>query len=454
MTTSIAEWKPDKEQCRFIRTFGDKVANGEAGLFVGAGVSRAAGYVDWKGLLVDVAEHLDLDVDREHDLLALAQYHENAVGGRSELSQQLMDAFTQEVQPTVVHEVLARLPIDTVWTTNYDQLLEKAYEAAGRQAEIKLSIENLAQARRGRDVTLYKMHGCVTQPHAAVLTKQDYEVYDVHRRLFTDSLKGDFVEKTLLFLGFSFSDPNVERILSKVREQLGQNLRHHYWITRRPSHSDANGSQEQDYEARKAKLQSEDLRRYGVQTVWVDDYSHVPLLLRALEAFVTRRGVLVSGAAHDPAPYGLEKLNNLSRALGREIVRHEFHLVSGFGIGIAEQTILGAYRAVYENQRPQPADRVRIRPFPGNAPAAQRAQIYTRHREHLISQVGAVVVLAGNKKSADGTVIPSNGVEEEVEIALRLGKPIIPIGATGHVAEAIWKEASLSPDKYLPGIVS
>jgi hypothetical protein len=99
--------------------------------------------------------------------------------------------------------------------------LEKAYEAAGRRVEVKLTIENLAQARKGRDVTLYKMHGCVTQPQDAVLTKQDYEVYDLTRRLFTDSLKGDFVEKTLLFIGFSFTDPNVERILSKVREQLG-----------------------------------------------------------------------------------------------------------------------------------------------------------------------------------------------------------------------------------------
>ena len=65
------------------------------------------------------------------------------------------------------------------------------------------------------------MHGCVSQSHDAVLTKQDYEVYDATRRLFTDSLKGDFVEKTLLFVGFSFTDPNVERILAKVREQLG-----------------------------------------------------------------------------------------------------------------------------------------------------------------------------------------------------------------------------------------
>ena len=90
------------------------------------------------------------------------------------------------------------------------------------------------------------MHGCVTQPHEAVLTKQDYEIYDVTRRLFTDSLKGDFIEKTLLFLGFSFADPNVERILAKVREQLGQNQRTHYWITRHPPQTCSMGVRSRD----------------------------------------------------------------------------------------------------------------------------------------------------------------------------------------------------------------
>jgi len=60
------------------------------------------------------------------------------------------------------------------------------------------------------------MHRCVTQHHGAVLTKQDYEIYDLEKQLFTDSLTSDFIEKTLLFVGFSFSEPNVERILSKV----------------------------------------------------------------------------------------------------------------------------------------------------------------------------------------------------------------------------------------------
>jgi hypothetical protein len=70
----------------------------------------------------------------------------------------------------------------------------------------------------------------------------------------------------------------------------------------------------------------------------------------------------------------------------------------------------------------------------------------------LISRVGALVVVAGNKADANGGCIPSSGVEEEVQIAIDLGKPVIPIGLTGHVAKAAWNAACQAPDRYLPGI--
>lgn len=455
MNGALQPWQLSKEQLGFVRKFGEKVLNGEAGLFVGAGVSRHAGFVDWKGLLRDAADELDLDIDKEHDLLALAQYQVNARGGRGDFNQQLLDAFLRGAQPTAVHDILPRLPIDTVWTTNYEQLLEEAYKAAGRHVEVKLTIENLAQARKGRDVTIYKMHGCVTQAHHAVLTKQDYEDYDATRHLFTDSLKGDFIEKTLLFLGFSFTDPNVERILAKVRGQLGQNQRTHYWITRRPAATCPNGERSDAdlaYDLRKAELQSRDLLRYGIQTIWVDEYFQIPDLLRALEAYVTRRGVFISGAAHDPAPLGQERLNELSQQLGAEIIRKGFNLVSGFGVGIAEQSILGAFRAVYECEQVQPAERVLIRPFPGSTPAALRSTVFKRHREDMINRVGAVVVVAGNKLDGTGGSVPSAGVEEEVQIAQRLRKPVIPIGVSGHVAHALWQRAMTMPEHFLPGL--
>jgi hypothetical protein len=145
-------------------------------------------------------------------------------------------------------------------------------------------------------------------------------------------------------------------------------------------------------------------------------------------------------------------LNELSQAIGRELVVNGFNLVSGFGVGIAEQTIIGAYRGVYESTQSQPADRVLIRPFPGQAPERTRAEVFRKHRVDMICRVGAMVVLAGNKASDAGGVEPSAGVKEEVAIALELGKPVIPVGVSGHVAREIWEAALRAPERYLPGL--
>jgi hypothetical protein len=63
------------------------------------------------------------------------------------------------------------------------------------------------------DVVLYKIHGDISRPHDVVLTKDDYESYYI----FTTVLQDYLVSKTFLFIGFSFDNPNLEYILSRIR---------------------------------------------------------------------------------------------------------------------------------------------------------------------------------------------------------------------------------------------
>lgn len=187
--------------------------NRDAALFVGAGLSVAAKFKTWPELLRDVATGLNLDVDKETDLVALAQFHVNEKRVRTRLNQLLVDEYDRDVLVTENHKLIAKLPIETVWTTNYDQLLEKALREAGKTYDAKVTTANFSTTKRGRDVTIYKMHGDSTQPQDAVLTKEDYELYNITRNAFTNALKGDLVNKTFLFLGFSFTDPNIDYIL-------------------------------------------------------------------------------------------------------------------------------------------------------------------------------------------------------------------------------------------------
>ena len=124
-----------------------------------------------------LAADIGLDVDRENDLIAVAQYHLNERGGRQRINQTLVNEFSERAKITENHRILTRLPIDTYWTTNYDHLIEDALREAGKRADIKTSEENLAITLHRRDAIVYKMHGDVSRPASAVVTKDDYELY-------------------------------------------------------------------------------------------------------------------------------------------------------------------------------------------------------------------------------------------------------------------------------------
>ena len=436
----------------FVRNYSRAVRAGDAALFIGAGMSRHTGFVDWRGLLREIAKDLNLDIDRESDLVAVAQYHVNRERTRSRLNEALLHEFTKTAQISENHRILARLPVSSIWTTNYDALLEDAIKAAGKTPDVKITHENLAQTRPGRDVVVYKMHGDVSQPQDAVLTKDDYERYEVTHRLFIENLKGELISKTFLFLGFSFTDPNIDYVLRRIRVLLGENQRNHYCIMLRPQGPKGRGKElaEYEYEKRNLDLRIEDLQRFAVETVLIDDYSEVTELLRAISKRAHQRNIFVSGSARDYGDFGSERLNAFVRRIGEEIIARDYNLVSGFGRGLGDQVILGALDALYRVKKSSDLGRTIIRPFPrATSGASNQAEANRRHREDLISQSGAAIFLCGNR-DYDGRVANSKGVIEEYAITKHLGRFPIPVGCTGFAAEEIWNDVLRNIDTLFP----
>ena len=132
----------------------------------------------------DVASELNLDIDREPDLIALAQYHINERRGRSRINRLLMmNSRRTRSRPQIIDSCLTS--DCAIWTTNYDELLENAFREGHRRPDVKTTKENLALTIPNRDVFIYKMHGDCKQPQDAVLTKEDYETYDEKRAVFS-----------------------------------------------------------------------------------------------------------------------------------------------------------------------------------------------------------------------------------------------------------------------------
>jgi hypothetical protein len=445
------------EHSDFIQNFTSAVAEGNAALFVGAGLSRPSGFLDWKGLLRDCARELKLDLDREHDLVAVAQFYLNQRrGDRSRLNQILKREFDQPAQPNRNHDIIARLPIGTVWTTNFDTLLEQSFAAAGVRVDIKSRDKDLAVQKQGRDVVLYKMHGDIARPDEIVICKEDYERYATRHVVFQNVLEGDLVNKTFLFLGFSFNDPHLNYMLGHLDALLEESKHEHYAIMRRVRKNlHAKKAREATaafkYETNKQTLQIEDLQRYAIQTVLVDEYSELTDLLFQVARRLELRNVFVSGSAHRSEEFGEDRMRDLCMLLGETLMKRDCRLICGMGLNVGDAVVKGALVSLFMTGDPPSERRLLLRPFPRNLPPSMgEAEFNESYRRAVIKPAGVAIFIAGTSRSA----AVSKGVIEEYRIARDLGKIPIPVGATGFAARQIWEEVRQSLGQVYGGRVS
>jgi hypothetical protein len=288
----------DAQIKRFIDKFVKELEEENVAIFAGAGLSVAAGYVDWKNLLAPIAEDIGLDIEKENDLVSLAQYHCNKYrGNRHVLNQLLIDEFCRNLSITQNHRILARLPIRTFWTTNYDNLIEKALEEAKKVPDVKYTIPHLNTTRPRRDAVVYKMHGDIQHPDQAVLMKDDYERYHTSHGPFITALSGDLVAKTFLFLGFSFNDPNLDFILSRIRISFSTSQRQHFCIFKKRAPLADESTEEFQYAVLKQQLAVNDLERFNIQTLFVNEYTEITDILKRIENCFRQRTVFISGSA-------------------------------------------------------------------------------------------------------------------------------------------------------------
>lgn len=422
----------------FLSRFGKNLSEGSAALFIGAGCSQASGHVNWRGLLESIATDIGLEVAKETDLLAVAQFHETNRGGRARINEVLIEEFNKTVQLTENHRLLASLPVRSIWTTNYDTLIEQSFAEARKRLDVKITSANLAQTMPHRDAVLYKMHGDKSQPQDAILTKGDYETYNEKRAAFSTVLKGDLIEHTFLFLGFSFTDPNIDFILARVRDLLGENQRDHFCVMKRPdapSSGDPAKIADFEYECRKLELRIADLKRYQIQAVMIDSYSEITDILRALDRLAHSKDVFVSGSAADYLPFDRDRIEGLMIKLGSEFVKRGYRLVSGFGIGIGSAVAYGALSEIHSTMAPP--SKAMLMPFPQILPiGTDRTAFNTAHREQMVRAAGFTVFVCGNRREG-AEVHLAPGVLEEFGITSKLGRIPIPIGATGSAASQI-----------------
>ena len=432
----------------FIEKFTKAIQEGNAAIFAGAGTSVDAGFVNWKKLVAPFANEIDLDIEKETDLIGLTQYYINSKSGnRGSINQEIIRQFSSPDAETDVMNLLTRLPITTYWTTNYDKVIENGLKNNNRRGDIKRKTDDLAISIRDSDAIVYKMHGDVDSPKDAVISKDDYERYSDKNSLFVTALRGDLVSKTFLFVGFSFEDPNLESILGKVNILLGDNKREHYCIQKQVLEDEYEKQEEYDYAKIKQDLKIKDLQRYGIETVLVNAYSEIPELISKIEGEYLKNTIFISGSISDyNENWSKEKVNQFCYNLSRFLVSKNYKIISGFGLGVGSSVINGALDEIYKTKYRHVNEHLGLFPFPQSETGEKTLpQRWTENRKQMISEAGICIFIFGNKIDK-GKVVSAPGMIEEFQIAKEKRKIIIPIASPGFAAKKFFDEMKESSD--------
>ncbi|ACZ11005.1 Uncharacterised protein [Sebaldella termitidis] len=429
----------DRKILKFIDKYVKEINESNAAIFLGAGFSVDSGCINWKELLEDIAEDLGLDIEKESDLISLAQYHKNTLGNRSQINQLILNSYGgKDISEN--HRILARLPISTFWTTNYDSLIEDSLKEIKKIPDVKYTNAHLSQTEPKRDSIIYKMHGDRNHSNDTIILKEDYEEYHVKYAPFITALNGDLITKTFLFIGFSFSDPNLNYILSRMKVDYGNDTQKtHYALMKKVAKEQNEDEGDFIYRETKQKLLIDDLRRYNIQVLEIDSYKTITNILRNIEKKINRNNVFISGSAVDYGDFKEEKSVNFIENLSKQLIRKGYNIVSGFGLGVGSYVIKGALEEIYLKSKTINDNRLLLRPFPqGIENEKSRVELWKKYRKDMISRVGISIFIFGNKIGENTEIIEASGVLEEFKIAHDNNNIIIPIGCTGGASKTIW----------------
>ena len=133
-------------------------------------------------------------------------------------------------KPGRAHRAFVRLPFDTVYTTNFDLLLEAAYSEDSRPSRSLAGEQQLPCHAGQAAASIIKMHGDLRHEAHMVITQNDYDEFLTCYPVVATHLSAMLITRTPLFFGYSLSDPDFNSIRNVVKSRLGPFTRMAYVI--------------------------------------------------------------------------------------------------------------------------------------------------------------------------------------------------------------------------------
>ena len=221
----------------------DDIAGGRCLPFIGAGFSVNAVLPEnlemptWTGLTAILAKIAKVPSNLGGPNVA-SEYERKF--GRVQLIEAIRKALhVDQSKPGEAHRTFVNLPFDTIYTTNFDLLLEDACGITHKP--YRSLVGELQMPFHGGPFTstIVKMHGDLRHEEYMIVTREDYDGYLSSFPVIATHLSAMLITRTALFIGYSLSDPDFQNIRDVVKSRLGKFERMAYIIQFDASDSDA-----------------------------------------------------------------------------------------------------------------------------------------------------------------------------------------------------------------------
>lgn len=214
--------KLETETIDYLNEIIDHIRTGNSVLFLGAGASKPAGGPLGNELVQMLKEKFPKVATEKQDFFDVCK---DIIELYDKSSLEDFIKYKLEVlQLKPEHQILIKYPWSAVFTTNYDTLIENAYNNPTRTRRchpVKAKIPD-PQINSIDWVNLYKLMGCIsTKPGEEgnmVLTRRDYgkrqRDYPLYFKYLFDYVKNG----TIIYIGYSFTDEVATDIIEEVRD--------------------------------------------------------------------------------------------------------------------------------------------------------------------------------------------------------------------------------------------
>ena len=271
----------------------EQLEDGNVVPFIGAGLSVDGGFPTWEDHLRTQGRTAGIDPAHIEGLLAQGRYETviaeiEASRGRDVFTQEIRDVFGRIGEITDTTLLITELFTDTVITTNYDRLIEQAFDTGAKNALQVINGLNALEEPETDRVSIIKLHGDIKTPGNCILSKNQYdEAYGNDEIDLTQQipklLEYYYKNSSLLFLGCSLNSDRTVQVFRAIKNKVGDIvIPQHFAIEQAPE-------TEQELVSR-----NEYLLRLGITGIWFEkgrfDYVEDMLILGRNE--LRYRGVM------------------------------------------------------------------------------------------------------------------------------------------------------------------